>query len=543
MDIARIEGRFEPSGDGMSAVAGGGMVATAFPLATAAGVRMLERGGNAVDAACAAAFALGVCEPQGSGLGGQAMGVLHIDGRTFALDGSSRAPYLAHISRFSGEDRVLGYRAATTPSTPAFLGYLHFTYGRLNWPEILEPAIQIAREGYALTSFQCELQRRELPLFLKAPSRSGARCFLKNGRSPYRPGDLFVQPDLAAVLETLADQGPRAFYLGDIAQRIAEDMEAHGGLLRADDLAAIPWPIERPVIERAYRGLAVRTVPPPAAGRSMLLVLLMLNHLPSRFLAERTPAAYHVLAELFRKAFLRRRQFPCEPNFYPQVRDNMTSPDYAGTLVASIRAAVDPSLPAVPEAAADGETTHLSVMDAAGNAVGISQSIESFYGGKAAAEGLGFLYNNYLNTLETKDPSHPYYLRPAAVPWSSVAPSILFHDGRPWMVLGSPGSERIFSTCSQFLLHMVDGGMSMAEAVAEPRLHCSMGGRVSLEAERFDPDIVAHLAQLGYEIDARRPYSTYLGAIHAVLRRRTGPGFQGVAEIRRDGSAAGPGAL
>lgn len=541
MDLGRIEGRFGPTEDGKCAVADGGMVATAFPLATRAGVRMLERGGNAVDAACAAAFALSVCEPHGSGLGGQAMAMVHIDGRTIALDGSSRVPSLTHLDRLDKNDRSLGYRSATVPSLPAFLGYLHLRYGRMDWPTVIEPAIDIARNGYAVSALQNRLQNRELDLFFGVPSRSGARYFLKDGLRPYDAGDLFVQPELAGVLEVLADQGPRAFYLGDIARRISDNMEANGGFLRADDLALIPWPIERPILERSYRDISVRTIPPPAAGRSLLLVLLMLNHISSQFLAQDSPRTYHLLAETFRKAFLRRRQHPIDPNHYSQSPDKpMIDPVFARKLIESIRETIDPGLPLRDFVHPGGETTHLSIMDHEGNAVGISQSIESIFGSKAAAEGLGFMYNNYLNTMEIKDPSHPYYIRPNAVPWSSVAPTIMFLKNQPWLVVGSPGSERIFSTVSQFLIHMVDGGMSMAEAVRHPRLHCSMGGRISLEAERFDPAIIDHLEALGYEIDRRQAYSFYLGAIQAVMKCRTRKGFHGVAEVRRDGTADGP---
>lgn len=542
MDIKRIEDGFTPSPDGKFAAAHGGMVVTAFPRATEAGVRMLRAGGNAVDAACAAAFALGVCEPQSSGLGGQTMAMVHIGGRTIALDGSSRVPSLAHISKIEKSDRFFGYRAATVPSTPAVLGYLHLRYGRLKWRTVLEPAIALARQGYAISPMQNRLQRRELDAFLGLPSRSGAAAFLKSGDRPYDVGDPFVQPELAHVLELVAEEGPRAFYLGKIAQRIDEDMAAHDGFLRADDLAMIPWPIERPPLVRRYRGTTVMTMPPPAAGRTLLLVLLMLNHLDPGFISATTPESCRFLAETFRKALLQRQQQLFEPNFYPQAEDKtMLSVRFARELVASIgdNSAVD--LPLIDPPAVGGETTHLSVMDMAGNVVGLSQSIESIYGSKAAAAGLGFLYNNYINTMEVKDPSHPYYLRPNAVPWSSVAPAILFVEDRPWMVLGSPGSERIFTAISQFLIQMIDGGRSMTQAMEQPRLHCTMGGTVHLEAERFDPAIIDHLERAGYSVERRRSHSFYLGAIYAALRCRTGKGFQGVAEIRREGSAAGPG--
>jgi len=185
------------------------------------------------------------------------------------------------------------------------------------------------------------------------------------------------------------------------------------------------------------------------------------------------------------------------------------------------------------------ETTHLSVMDHNGMAVSLTQSIERVYGSKAAAAGLGFLYNNYLFDFEYNVPEHPFYLRPNAVPWATVAPTLLFRKAEIWMALGSPGSERIFSTLIQFLLHVIDNKMNIYEAMAAPRIHCFLGGRVSLEAERFSPDPIEFFKEKGYRIDVREPYSFYLGAVHAVMKRKDNNGFEGVAEIRRDGTVMG----
>jgi gamma-glutamyltranspeptidase/glutathione hydrolase len=540
MRIRTIERRFEPTPDGKCAFAEGGMVATAFPEATQAGVEMLRLGGNAIDAACAAAIALGVCEPQSSGLGGQSIAILHFKGKTVAIDGSSRVPSLAHISRFEKGDRFVGYRATTVPSTVAVLGHLNFHYGELEWPTILQPVIRIAREGYRITQLQHDLQVRDLRKFFRVPPYSGARYFLKEGDRPYEVGDLFVQPDLANLLEYLAAHGPQAFYRGKVARQIDEDMRANDGFLRADDLALIPWPIERKPLSRRYRKATVYTIPPPAAGRTLLLVLLMLNHLPTRFIRNGSPETYHFIAETFRKAFLMRAQRPFDPNTYPQWPEKkMLNRKFAKNLAISIRDTIDPNLPLIEPPMEETDTTHLSVMDAQGNAIGLTQSIELVYGSKAAAAELGFLYNNYMGALETKEPSHPYYLRPNAIPWTAVAPAIVFYQDNPWLVVGSPGSERIYSTVSQFLLHMIDGGLSMAEAMMHSRFHCSIGGKVSLETDRFAPEVVEYLESLGYKIDHREPYSFYLGAIHAVMKCQTQAGFQGVAEYRRDGTAEG----
>lgn len=540
MNIKKIEYSFKSTENGKCVEADYGMVSTAFPEATRAGVEILELGGNAVDAACAAAMALGVCEPQSSGIGGQSMAILHINGKTITVDGSSRVPSLAHIERFEKGERTHGYKATTVPSTVAFLGYLNFRYGKLNWHTILQPAIRIARNGYRITELQHSFQIRELDNFYKVSSRSGARYFLKNGSEPYQAGDLFTQLDLAYLLEKIAENGPRTFYTGEIPKQIDEDMKANNGFLRAEDLALIPWPIERKPLKRRYRDITILTNPPPAAGRTLLLVLMMLNNLPSKFLRSHSSESYHFLAETFRKTFLQRKQRPYDPNYYSQIQDKvMLSRDFAKGLSESIRDIVDPDLPIVEPFLEEVETTHLSAMDSEGNAIGITQSVERVYGSKAAAEGLGFLYNNYMLDFDVKEPSHPFYLRPNAIPWTTVAPFIALYKNKPWIVAGSPGGDRIFSTVSQFLINMVDSGYSMGEAMLEPRLHCSIGGEINIEAERFNPEIIKYLEKIGYKITIRESFSFYFGAVHAVMKCRTKKGYQGVAEIRRDGISAG----
>ena len=543
MRVRKVESEFQATADGKCSEAASGMVAAARPEATAAGVEMLAQGGNAIDAACAVGLALGVCEPQASGLGGHTMGMIHYEGRTFAVDGSGRAPSLAHKSRLNESGfREVGYRATTVPSTPATYGWLQRQYGKLDWHTVLEPAIRIAREGYRISSLQSRLQLRELDSFMAVESRSGAKYFLRQGTEPLEPGSAFRQPDLANTLELIARRGVEEFYQGDIAAQIDADMRENEGLLRADDLAFIPWPIERPPVARSYRGYLIKTMPPPGSGRTLLLVLLMLNYLESRFVGGRQPERYHFLAETFRKAFLQRLDRPFDPNTYPQITGKkMLSRRFARGIAATIAKNMDVSLPLEdPVGAQTGETTHFSVMDRDGNAVAITQSIELVYGSKAAAAGLGFLYNNYLVAFELDNPAHPYYLRPNAVPWSSVAPTIMFRRKQPWLATGSPGSERIFSTITQFLSKVIDGSAPMGEAVVEPRMHCSIGGTISFEQDRFAPEVTAYLDQLGYKLRPREPYAFYLGCIQATLKRQTGAGFQGVADVRRDGTAAGP---
>ena len=539
MDLNSIEERFVPTQDGKCAIAQGGMVATAFPTATEAGVQMLSQGGNAVDAACAAAFALGVCEPQASGIGGQTMALVYLQGRAFAIDGSSRIPALAHLSAFEPKDDEIGYRATTVPSTPAVLGWMQRHYGRLPWKTVLEPAIRIARDGYRITLLQQRLQQREQNSFLQVPSLSGAHYFLKTGKTPYAAGDLFTQPDLSDCLTTLAAEGPESFYAGKIAHWIDEDMRRHKGFLRKEDLARIPWPTERETIRSAYREVDILTTPPPTAGRILLMDMKMLRHLDQKYIAAGSPTFMLILAEILRRGLRERQDHPVSPHQYHPEYDPILTDD---AFIAEAYLEVKKNLNHHGESEIEGagETTHLSVMDAEGNGVGITQSVNLVYASKAAAAGMGFLYNNYLMDTERYREDHPHYLRPGGSPRSTVTPVIVLHRGQPWLIAGSPGSERIISAVLQFLIGILDAGHSMDDAMKAPRMHCSIEGMISLEAERFPADLVRFFEKRGYAVHCCEPYAFYLGAIHAVLKRQTGLGFQGVAEIRRDGTAAGP---
>ena len=541
MDLEKIESKFVTDKEKKFSHAKHGMVASAFPDATKAGVEALKKGGNAIDAACATALALGVCEPQASGIGGQSMGILYFNGKSIAIDGSSRAPSLAHSSKFTRKKkRKLGYRATTVPSTLSVIGYLHERYGRLEWQKIVAPSIRIAKRGYHITKLQHNLQVRELENFLSIKSKSGAKYFLKDGVTPYDVGDRFVQEDLAETLSSISNHGFRSFYHGKIATQIHNDMKKNNGLIREEDLAYIPEPIERKPIHRHYRGVNVVTLPPPAAGRTLLLTLMMLNHLPSSFIRSAKPSSYHFVAETFRKAFLHRLQRPFNPHTYVQMPNNWhLQRSFAKQMAESIHNSMDATLPMTDPDFGGEDTTHLSTMDDEGNAVGITQSIELAYGSKAAAEGLGFLYNNYMSAFEFTNPNHPYYVRPNAIPWTSVSPSLVFLNNKLWMVFGSPGSQRIFSAMAQFLSRIVDGKLPMNEAIKRPRFHCSISGDISIEDGGVRQEVIEYLKELGYTISVKERYSFYHGAIHAVMKLQTQPGFHGVAEVRRDGTAEG----
>ncbi len=541
MNVEQIENSFKQTSDKKCSVAKKGMVSSAFSDATKAGVDMLKKGGNAIDAACATALALGVCEPQASGIGGQSMGIIHVDGKSYAIDGSSRSPSLVHSSVYANKkNRRLGYKATTVPSTLALIGFLHERYGSLEWQKIVAPSIHIAKKGYKITQLQHDLQEKELENFLSIKSKSGAKYFLKDGLVPYDVGDRFIQEDLSETLTLISKYGYQIFYHGEIAKKIAQDMKNNGGLIQEEDLAYIPEPIQRKTISRKYRHVSVVTLPPPAAGNTLLLTLMMLNHLPSKFLRSSKPGSYHFVAETFRKAFLHRMQQPFNRHTYDQIEEKVhLQRSFAKQMAESIHNSMDATLPMIDPDFGGEDTTHLSTMDDQGNAVGITQSVELVYGSKTAADGLGFLYNNYMSAFEFTNPNHPFYVRPNSIPWTSVSPALVFNNSKLWMVLGSPGSQRIFSTITQFLSRLIDGDLSMSTAIEKPRFHCSINGTVSIEDGGFRTEIIEYLKEMGYEISVKDRYSFYHGAIHAIMKCQSKNEFHGVAEVRRDGIAEG----
>ncbi len=505
-----------------------GMVSSAHHRATQIGARVLESGGNAVDAAVATAFALGVCEPQASGLGGQTAMLIHVaePRRTFALDGSSRAPNRVVPGSLKKSQRRHGYVATTVPATPACLGYALRTYGTMPLADILEPSIALAADGFAWSTLQRDLSARERK---QLKSGNAHTLFLRDGSRPFRAGDTVRQPYLARTLRRLADHGVEDFYAGKIAAEIVADMEANGGLIHMDDLARIPWPVERKRISTKFQNLRVVTFPPPGAGGVLVEMLRLLEEFPVKLWDPHDVRGALLLVEVMQRAALHRQDRPFDPTYYGQTEDRrVDSADYPQRIARRIR----------KQLKTRGETTHLSVMDRSGNVVSLTQSIEGVFGSGVLTPSLGFLYNNYMLAFEDTEISHPYYLRPNAVPWASVAPTIVFKGSRPWVALGSPGSDRIVTAIFQVLVRVVTGSDPF-EAVAAPRLHCSTESKVSIESPRFRDDVPAELERLGHIIDHRDDFSFYLGCVQMAIRERDG--FIGVADPRRDGSAKGPG--
>jgi len=473
-----------------------GVVATASAEATDAATQIFAQGGNAMDAAVAAAWALCVCEPSGSGLGGHTV-LLHrsSDGAFSVIDGQSLAPATASLENIASREQRAGYRATTVPSTPATLGYAQNKFGVLPSDRVFRPAIRLAENGFTVT----RLHRRQLlwTLALLKASPSARALLLRDGNPP-EVGELFRQPALARTLRCLAAQGTRDFYAGQTAAKIVRDMERNGGLIEAQDLATADVPIERQPISMEYRGHNIVTVPFPYGGRRLLSALQALKSLWSETSTGGYDQWYTAIASATREtlaATWKKRGLCAERG---------------------------------------GETTHLCVADGQGNIVSLTQSIQSLFGAKVGNAELGFLYNNYLCTCPRSP--HPSQLRGRCRPRSNVAPTVVLKSGKPVLVTGAAGSRRIVSSLLQTISGLLDLGLTAEQAIATPRVHALASGRIWIEAPAATPQLLEAFAQLYAGARIKPALSFKMGAVQAIQFHDDGR-VMGVADPRRQGSA------
>lgn len=516
------------------------MAVTAHPAATEAAVEILRRGGNAVDAALAAAWTLSVCEPSGSGLGGQATMLIHQpNGTSLVLDGHSHGPKGLSRRNVSRAQQSRGHRACTLPSMPATLGAAHDRLGRLPFATTLEPSIELAEAGFPVT----RLLRRHIQWCRGAlAAHAGtANLFLPQGRPP-KVGSILRQPALAETLRRLGRHGVDDLYRGGLAEDVVNDMERHDGLIRAEDLHDFSLPIERAAMTVSYRDYDVMSVPPPGGGLQVLLGLRLAEALSLESTADDPAAWYATLATITHAIFRERSRWPLRPEqVTPSMLEWLLSRERAREIVAELRAA---PAPPVRSAEGPGDTTHLCIVDGDGMVVSLTQSIQSLFGAKVANEKLGFVYNNYLCTCPRY--RHPSQLGPHAMPQSNAAPTIVFTrtagdrvavERVPALVLGSAGSRRITSSILHVLTNVIDRGMSLPDAIDAPRIHVTLSGRPMVEKRIASEELEQklHARFRPSQVKAERSYS--MGAVQAIAR--TGDQWVGAADPRREGAARG----
>ncbi|MEZ4651349.1 MAG: gamma-glutamyltransferase [Candidatus Eisenbacteria bacterium] len=510
------------------------MVATAFPAATDIAVDILGRGGNAVDAAVAAAWALSVCEPSGSGLGGQAILMVHSPTLgDVVLDGHSHGPQGLTRKQVDRAQQRKGFRACTIPSMPATVGAAHAKFGRLPLAETLAPSVQLAEEGIPVS----KLLRRHIQWCERSLSASEAtaRTFLPGGRPPKRR-QVLRQPELAETLRRLQQHGIDDFYRGGIARDIVDDHAMHGGLIDAHDLAELGLPVFRKPVEIQYRGRTVSSTPPPGGGLQLLLGLKVVEALGLDGGAA-DDEWHEGMAAIVQAIFRERSDWPVHPDKISGSMMNwLLSEARAEEVADKIR---QRAVPVVRASEGPGDTTHLCVVDGDGMVVSLTQSIQSLFGAKVMNERLGFFYNNYLTTCPRY--RHPSRLRRNAMPQSNAAPTIVFEgdgaDRRPVLIVGSAGSRRITSSILHTITNVLDRGMSLFDALDAPRVHATLSGRPMVEKRAATPELLTRLEARfrPARIKAERSYS--MGAVQAIASSQDG--WVGAADPRREGTASG----
>jgi gamma-glutamyltranspeptidase/glutathione hydrolase len=509
-----------------------GVVVSGAPLATDVGVAVLEAGGNAVDAAIAVAFALAVVEPTMSGLGGRTQILLRTsEGTVAGIDGTTEVPARAPGEPDSDED-LYGYTTIGIPGTVAALAAAHTEFGSLPWAELVGPAIALAEAGFALTPEEAgriASQAERLQEF-----EGSARYFLKPSGSPYVGGERLVQTDLARTLRAIAEGGADAFYRGWIADSIAADMARHGGFVQADDLGQYR-PRNSLVVRGSYRGYDLVGTYLPASGATTIEAL----HILERFdLAGRAGSSEWacLTTQALLLAFEDRRKELGTPEEQARL---LTSKEWAASRAAEVRDPAagiavtmgDAAWEAV-DAPEPAYTTHLSVADAAGGVVALTQSLGPSTGSRVATPGLGFLYAATMGYLGA--------MPPGSRPWSSQSPLIVLNDGRPAYVLGAAGGRRIISAIVEVVSRLADQDPSLAVAMAAPRLHPT-DDTVYMEGRPEATWTAANLADLeacGFTAVARAE-APYFARIHGIEMAGTRGGHTGVADPRWSGSAKG----
>ncbi len=535
-----------------------GMVATGSPEATRAAVEILERGGNAIDAAVAAALVLGVADSDASGIGGMTYMLVHLaDGTTVAVDGSARAPLnveMAKLRELKKKGRNFGYETVATPTTLATLELARQRFGTRSMAELLQPAIRIAEEGYELSRVQIRWTKKYYDNILAA-SDFVPYLAMEDGRTIGRAGDRHCQPQMAATLRRIAREGVVSFYRGSIAVEIEADMVANGGYLRRNDLALVRPQVVEPM-RTSYRGFEVITFPPPGGGAVVASALHVLEQFPSALLREDSVARHQTLVETFRIAAADGAAAAAFRSPAGWINSPTLSRRHAGERAHQVRPGqITPRealwTAADPECEPDGEsTTHVSIADQFGNVVALTQTLSRSFGAKVATPSLGFCYNSLLEAFNVEKPQCPGYLRPRGVCPSHMAPTLVFDEERLVVALGSPGSARIASITALVVSNLIDRRMSLREAVAAPRV--TWGGtdrqRVSIEVLKpITATDAKALQAMGYDGMTILTFpppdndeAINFGGVNAVGYDPVDHRWVGVVDPRRGGLAEGP---
>ncbi|MDK9696727.1 MAG: gamma-glutamyltransferase [Siculibacillus sp.] len=502
-----------------------GMVATANARATEVGVKILEAGGNAVDAAAAIGWALAVVDPCCGNIGGGGFMTLRLsDGREIFVDFRETAPaaatrdmYLDEAGNVLKDESLTGWRASGVPGTVAGLDHALARFGTMPRDRVMAPAITLARDGFILARADTDILERGTSRLSRDPE--AARIFLAPDGRALKPGDRLVQPDLAATLAEIAASGPDAFYRGAIAEKVEAAMKARRGTLAAADFAAYRVNETAPV-SCTYRGLRLISAPPPSSGGvTICLILNVLEGFDLKAMGWHSAAFVRTWVETLRHAYVDRNFLLGDPAFVKVPTVRLTSKDHAAAIRDRIRTdgrIESKSLAPGVAPHEKPETTHYSVVDAAGNAVAVTYTVNGLFGAAVVAPGTGFLLNDEMDDFTVKPGAANLFglvqgeanaIRPGKRPLSSMSPTIVTKDGRLFLVLGSPGGSRIISTVAETIVDIVDFGMRPQEAADAPRIHHQwLPDKVYHEPFGLSADTQAILKGEGYVLEEQSPW-------------------------------------
>ena len=513
-------------------VAEHGMVASVHELASRAGVEIMQAGGNAIDAAVATAFALAVVHPAAGNLGGGGFMLIRMkDGATHFLDFREKAPAKATATMYQDAQgnvipnlSVVGYKAIGVPGSVKGLVYAEEHFGKLGLKRVIAPAIHLARDGYALSWNNARLMTEDKAM---AEFPDTKRIFQNDGKG-WHQNDIFKQPQLARTLERIA-AAPDDFYTGKMAHELADFMQKGGGLITAEDLAHYEVKDRTPV-RGTYRGLEVISAPPPSSGGIALLEVL--NILEGYDLGKAgldSAESIHLITEAYRRAFYDRAQFLGDPEFSDVPVLQLTDKNYAVAWRSSIQpvqatnsstlqrpptstalARYVAAHPVVAPVKESTQTTHYSVVDADGNAVAVTTTLNAYFGSRVTIGSLGFLLNDEMDDFSSKPGAPNMFgliqgdanaVGPNKRPLSAMTPTIVLKEGKLWLVLGTPGGPTIITTVANILTGVADYGLDIQQAVNAPRFHEQwLPDRIMMERNRFSPDTLALLKDRGNDL-------------------------------------------
>jgi gamma-glutamyltranspeptidase/glutathione hydrolase len=525
-----------------------GMVVSQRKIASEVGAQILKKGGNAIDAAVATGLALAVVLPRAGNLGGGGFMIVHLakENKTIAIDYREKAPSAADRDLFLDEngdyDKKKAQFSLLSAGVPGSVAGFHHAltkYGTITWQEALEPAIKLAEQGFEIphdlaNTLASERYRKRL-----SSNPAAAKVFFKKDKSIYSAGETLVQTDLAWTLKELSKNGPDAFYKGEIAKLIVQEMEANGGLITLEDLKNYNVAERKPLVGQ-YKNFEIVSMPPSSSGGTHLIQMLnMLEEFPIKEMGFGSADSIHILAEVMKRAYADRSKYLGDSDFY-KVPSSLTSKDYAKALNKDISVEeITPSsevTPGNPYPYESPDTTHFSVMDQYGNAVSNTYTLNFSYGSGMMIPGTGMLINNEMDDFSSKPGTPNGYgllgseanaIEPNKRPLSSMTPTIIFKDNEPYMVFGSPGGSRIITTVLQVAMNVMEHDMNIAQAVHSPRMHHQWLPEVLMIEQGFGVDTENLLKHKGYRL---YPSST-MGSVQAIMKK--GNYFYGSADPRR----------